>query len=161
MPDKNDNLEQLLGGFLNEAEAREAAADIRRGEGLLSDYPAPRPDGRLVKEIKAKVSRSLATGRRRVHWAQRAVAVAAVIIAVSVLLLLTADQPRTIIADPGPDWWDDARVAGIRAEIDEVLDSMISISVDEYGLDESEPDFTEVEMEELEMVAMNDDFWKG
>ncbi len=46
MPDKNDNLEQLLGGFFNEAETRQAADDIRLGEGLLSEYPAPLPNAR-------------------------------------------------------------------------------------------------------------------
>ena len=77
MPDKNDNLEQLFGGFLNEAEARQAADDIRLGEGLLSEYPAPLPNARLLEEIKAEVSRSLATSGKRVYWVRRAVAVAA------------------------------------------------------------------------------------
>ncbi|RKY06009.1 MAG: hypothetical protein DRP66_09660 [Planctomycetota bacterium] len=162
MPDKNDNLEQLLGGFLNEAEARRAAADIRLGEEILSEYPAPQPDARLLEEIKTKVSRSLgaaATARRRLYWVRRAVAAAAaVIIIASVLLLWPA--PQQSFAGSG-DVWDDAAIAGLRAEIDAVLDTMISIETDEYGFDEGADDFAEVELEELEMVATNDDFWKG
>ncbi len=70
MTDKNDNLEELLGGFLGEAEAGGAAADIRGGDVLLSEYPAPQPDARLLEEIKVKVGDSLgaaAAARRRVR----------------------------------------------------------------------------------------------
>ena len=158
MPDKNDNLERLLSGFLNEVEARQAAADIRLGEGLLSENPAPLPDARLLDEIKTKVGRSLATGRKRVYWVRRAVAAAAVIVVASVLLLWPGPQQSFAGND---DLWDDKAITSLRAEIDAVLDTMISISADEYGFDEGAGDFAEVELEELEMVAMNDDFWKG
>lgn len=160
MPDKNDNLEQLFGGFLNEVEAREAAADIRLGDGLLSEYPAPRPDGGILQEIKAEVGRSLATGRRRVYWVRRALAVAAVIVVASVLLLWPGGGTTPVYADTA-GLWDDAAIAGLRAEMDAVLDTMISIETDEYGFDEGAGDFAEAELEELEMVATNDDFWKG
>lgn len=165
MPDKNDNLEELLGGFFGDAETRAAAADIRRGDLLLNKYPAPRPDTGLLEEIKAKVGDSLAVAaarRRQAKWIGRAVAVAvAVIVAASVLLLSPSDQtPGTAVA--GTDGlWDDAAITSLRAEIDAVLDTMISISADEYGFDEGAGDFAEAELEELEMVARNDDFWKG
>ncbi len=162
MPDKSDNLEQLLEGFLNEVEAREAAADIRLGEGLLSEYPARQPDARLVEEIKAEVSRSLetaATARRRVYWVRRAVAVAAAVIVVASVLLLWPAPQQSFAGSA--DLWDDAAITSLRAEIDAVLDTMISIEADGYGFDEGAGDFAEVELEELEMVAMNDDFWKG
>ena len=159
MPDKNDNLEQLLGGFLNETEARQAAADIRLGDGLLSEYPAPLPNARLLEEIKTKISRSLATGGRRVYWVRRAFAVAAAVMVIASALLLWPG-PQQSFAGSG-DMWDDAAITSLRAEIDAVLDTMIAIEADEYGFDEGAGDFAEVELEELEMVAMNDDFWKG
>ena len=162
MYDKNDNLEQLLGGLLDEAEARAAAADIRRGDLLLSEYPAPQPDARLLEEIKAKVGDSLgaaAAARRRLYWIGRAVAVAAAVIVIASVLLLWP-EPQSSFADH-KDIWDDNAITSLRAEIDAVLDTMISISADEYGFDEGAGDFAEAELEELEMVAMNDDFWKG
>ncbi len=160
MPDKNDNLEELLSGFVNEAEARQAAGDIRLGDELLNEYPARRPDARLLEEIKAEVSRSLATGRKRVYWVRRAVAAAAVIVVASVLLLWPGGGTPPVYADT-TGLWDDAAITSLRAEIDAVLDTMISIEADEYGFDEGAGDFAEAELEELEMVAMNDDFWKG
>lgn len=165
MYDKNDNLEELLGGFLDKAEARAAAADIRRGDLLLSEYPAPQPDTRLLEEIKAKVGDSLAVaaaGRRQAKWIGRAVAVAAAVIVIASVLLLSprGQSPGTAVA--GTDGlWDDAAITSLRAEIDAVLDTMISISADEYGFDEGAGDFAEAELDELEMVATNDDFWKG
>ena len=161
MPDKNDNLEQLLGGFLNETEARQAAADIRLGEGLLSEYPARRPDARLLEEIKTKISNSLATGRKRVSWIRQAVATAAAMIVIASVLLLWPGGGTTPVYADTASLWDDAAIADLRAEIDVVLDTMIAIEADEYGFDEGAGDFAEVELEELEMVATNDDFWKG
>ena len=161
MPDKNDNLEQLFGGFLNEAEARQAAADIRLGEGLLSEYPAPQPDARLLEEIKAEVSRSLAGGGKRVYWVRRAVAVAVAVIVVTSALLLWPGGGTTPVYADTTGLWDDAAITSLRAEMDAVLDTMISIEADEYGFDEGAGDFAEAELEELEMVATNDDFWKG
>lgn len=160
MYDKNDSLEQLLGGFLDEAEARAAAADIRRGDLFWNEYPAPQPDTHLLKEIKAKVGDSLgaAAARRRVYSIGRVAAAAAVIVIASVLLLWPGPQ-SSFAGHEGI--WDDKAITSLRAEIDAVLDTMISISADEYGFDEAAGDFAEAELEELEMVAMNDDFWKG
>ncbi len=162
MTNKHDNLEELFGGFLDESEARQAAEDIRAGDSFLHDYPAVRPDARLLEEIKAKVGDSLgAAARRRVYWMGRAVAVAAAIIVIaSVLLLRPSPGPSDVVA-PGKEFWNAGAIASLRAEIDAVVDTMISIGTDESGFDEGAGDFAEAELEELEMVAMNDDFWKG
>ncbi len=165
MHDKNDNLEELLGAFLGEAEAGAAAADIRRGDHLLNEYPAPQPDARLLEEIKVKVGESLgaaAAARRRGYWIGRAVAVAAAVIVIASVLFLSPSGQGPATAVAGTDGlWDDAAITSLRAEIDAVLDTMISISADEYGFDEGADDFAEAELDELEMVATNDDFWKG
>ncbi len=162
MYDKNDNLEELLGGLLDEAEARAAAADIRGGDVLLSEYPAPQPDARLLEEIKVKVGDSLAFAaarRRQAKWIGRAVAVAAAVIVIASVLLLWPGPEQSFAEHK--DIWDDKAITSLRAEMDAVLDTMISISADEYGFDEAAGDFAEAELEELEMMATNDDFWKG
>ncbi len=162
MSDKNDNLEELLGAFLGEAEAGAAAADIRGGDVLLNEYPAPQPDARLLEEIKVKIGDSLAVAaarRRQAKWIGRAVAIAAAVIVVASVLLLWPGPPPPFAGHEGI--WDDKAITSLRAEIDAVLDTMISISADEYGFDEGAGDFAEAELEELEMVATNDDFWKG
>ena len=48
-----------------------------------------------------------------------------------------------------------------RGSMDDVLDRLITISQEEYYIDDSEMDFDETELDEIEMVATNDDFWKG
>ena len=161
MPDKNDNLEQLFGGFFNEAEARQAATDLRMGDGLLSEYPARQPNARLLEEIKTEVSRSLAAGRRRAYWVRRAVATAAAVIVIASVLLVWPGAGTTPVYADTAGLWDDTAITNLRAEMDAVLDTMISLETDEYGFDEGAGDFAEVELEELEMVATNDDFWKG
>jgi len=162
MPEENENLEQLFGCFLGEAQARRAAEDVRAGEAILEQYAAPLPDARVLEKIKAEVGRSLAAaGRRRLNWVRRSIAAAVIIAAACILLFITGDQPTSAFADPGPEWWSDARVRSIRAEIDAVLDTMISIDAEGYGFDEEAGEFAELELEELEMVAMNEDFWKG
>ncbi len=106
-----------------------------------------------------KISNSLATGRKRVSWIRQAVATAAAMIVIASVLLLWPGGGTTPVYADTAGLWDDAAIADLRAEIDVVLDTMIAIEADEYGFDEGVGDFAEVELEELEMVASNDDFW--
>jgi hypothetical protein len=170
MPDINEDLDSLLAGFLDAEEARRAAADIRSGDRLLSELAAPRPGAGLLADINGKVAAALVAQRRRVrHRIGRAVAAAAAVIVVgSVLLFFSGDAPDQIARPPlppdrplAPRWWDDSAVETLAAEVDDVLDSMISISVDDAHIEDQIPDFDLAELEELEMIAMNDDFWKG
>jgi len=162
------NLEDVLSGLLSATQAREAAEDIRSGDCLLQEHPAPRPDAELLADINARVAAALVARRPRVgHWIGRAVAAAAaVIIAGGMLLFFSGDSHRNtaptrlpMLAAPG--WWDDSAVETLTAEVDDVFETMISISIDDTFVEDQMSDFDEAELEELEAIATNDDFWKG
>ncbi|MBE0537979.1 MAG: hypothetical protein IH624_20145 [Phycisphaerae bacterium] len=168
MPDKKENLETVLGDLLGAHEAHQAAEDIRSGDCLLRQYPAPKPGAALLADINIQIARALLARRRRtIHWVGRAIAAAAAVIVVgSVLLFFSGDAPVHVAgpipgpgAPPAPDWWDDKAVEKLTAEVDDVYQTLMSMSDTTYTQDKTW-DF-ETELKDLEMVAMNDDFWKG
>ncbi len=170
MPNRNENLEIILCDFLPAAEAHEAAEVIASGERMLWENPAPAPSADLLADINAKVGAALHGGRRTAsHWFGRVAAVcAAIVMATSILFLFSGDAPHEIAqptlnaaALPAPGWWDDHVVEGMSAEIDRVLETMISISVEDCYIAGQKPEFDLAELEELELIAMSDDFWKG
>jgi len=58
--EKLDNLRDLLETFMDPSKARQAAEEIREGERILRQNPAPEPSLELVLKIKAKGYRNCA-----------------------------------------------------------------------------------------------------
>jgi len=75
----HDNLKDLLRQFFNAADAETADADIRMGERLLGEYPAPLPDRETILRIKKQVAATIWRRRRIAQTLRRSVAVAAVV----------------------------------------------------------------------------------
>ena len=78
-----ENLKDLFERFDNSEQAEEAVEDIRKGERILREHPAPEPNDKLIADIKANLSE--AALRRKVNVFRKmvyktAVAAAAVII---------------------------------------------------------------------------------
>ena len=65
----NENLRELLAGFMDEAAARQTAEDIEKGDEILGAYSAPQPDERVLAEVKKNVAAALR--RRRTVVFQR------------------------------------------------------------------------------------------
>ena len=164
MVDKNEKLEDVLSGFLDEQEANRAAEDIRLGDGILRDNIPPVPGEKLLNDIKMQISEKLASRRISpvVRWARRSVSAAAAIIIIGLATAVFFPGNGGEEAFAGPvGWWENEKIKTMDAEMDDVLDRLIAISQEEYYIDDSEMDFDETELEEIEMVATNDDFWKG
>ena len=85
----NENLRELLAGFMDETAALQTAEDIEKGEEILGANQSPQPDERVLAEVKKTVVAALR--RRRSVVLQRRIlgaAVAAAVIVVSVMALM-------------------------------------------------------------------------
>ena len=49
--DRYENLEELLGGFMGSAQAKDAAREIAEGERIFKRYPGPGANQALVAGI--------------------------------------------------------------------------------------------------------------
>lgn len=164
MVEKNEKLEEILSDFLDEQEASRVAEDIRLGDSILRDNIPPIPGEELLNGIKMQMSEKLASMRRSpvVRWARRSVSAAAAIIIIGLATAVFFPGHGSEEAFAGPaGWWENEQIKTMDAEMDDVLERLISISQDEYYIEDSGPDFEEMELDEIEMVATNDDFWKG
>lgn len=164
MFEKNEKLEDILSSFLTDEDAVQAADDIRLGDRIFRDNTPPLPSEELLNSIKMQVSAKLASRRISpvARWARRSVSAAAaiVIIGLATSIFFPGNGGEEAFAGP-VGWWENEGIKTMDAEMDEVLDRLIAISQEEYYIDDSEIDFDEMELDEIEMVATNDDFWKG
>jgi hypothetical protein len=164
MIENKENLNELLLSFFDPAEASQIKREIELGEEVFWKYPGPVPDEELVLAIKRRIAGELARKRERKPVfvvLSRAVAVAAVfiILALGGLMFFTSDSgdTRPLAQDI---WQDDLQLLDIKAQVDEIADQIRQIRLDEFG-DDDDVDFAQWEIEDMEMVAHNTDFWKG
>ncbi len=167
-----ENLNELLGRFMDAGQAENAAEDIRAADIIFAKNHAPGPDQALVAKIKTLVSdtleihRSIAF-RRRIY---RVAAVAAAFIIVSALSVRIFQPP---VHRQGPDAYaaiipaavwegddivaDDAELATISAAIDQIQGEMLALQDGEDGLEA----YDELLDLESELIEIESDFWKG
>ena len=162
----NENLRELLAGFMDEAAARQTAEDIEKGEEILGAYRAPGPDERVLAEVKRNVVAALR--RRRTVVFQRRIltaAVAAAVIVVSVLTLIrygnpqNGQQTRMVAASIPSRVWegaDDADVTILAAEIENIQSELSGAHSDDGGNGSND-----VGDLETELIEVNGDMWKG
>ena len=87
MNERNEeNLKELFEKFVSSEQAERGAEDIRKGEEILREHPAPEPDGEVIAGIKAQIAMELLGRKRRVSkrvvYKVAAVAAAFIILAV-------------------------------------------------------------------------------
>jgi len=166
----NENLRELLVGFMDEAAARQTAEDIEKGEEILGAYSAPQPDERVLAEVKKNVVAALRQ-RRTVVFQRRILigAVAAAVILIAVITQMHYDnlqnsrQTRIVarsVSIPSQVWEgaDDADVTVLRAEIENIqseLSGAQSDSISTGGTNSAAGDL------ETELIEVNGDMWKG
>lgn len=164
----NENLRELLAGFMDEAAARQTAEDIEKGEAILGAYKSPQPDERVLAEVKKNVAAALR--RRRTVVLQKrilnAAAVAAVIV-VSVMALMrygnwqNSGQTRMLATAISAGVWDgadDTDVTVLKAEVENIqseLSGVQSDSISTGGTNTTAGDL------ETELIEVNGDMWKG
>ena len=167
-----EDLKELFEKFLASEEAERAGDDLQKVEQILSEHPAPQPDDTLLADIKMNISRALVRSkvnvfRRRIY---RAAAVAAAVIILAVISVKVVekagDEPQRVITAsmiPAAIWEsedfaeDDAEIAMLAAEIEQIESEILALRLGENG-GNGDISVTEVEME---LVETNSDFWKG
>jgi hypothetical protein len=167
MNNKDENLKELLNKFYAEAEAAKAKEDILRGEQIISDNPSPQPDEKLISEIKSRVSVELAKQDKRGvrTYLRTALAAAAAILIVSGLIVMY--NHKTVKPTGGPiisqagiedsDFTaDDAELAVLAADIEALEDEILALRLGGNGTERMNADEIEIELLEI-----NEDFWKG
>jgi len=173
MNDRNEeNLKGLFEKFLDSEQAERNAEDVRKGEQILREHPAPEPDREVIAGIKAEVARELLGRERsvtkRVVYKVAAVAAAFIILAtVSVKLFEkdTGERGKVVTASilPSALWdsediaADDVDLAILTAEIEEIESEALALELGENG-GNGLAELAELETELMEIAS---DFWKG
>ena len=171
MNSQNDeNLKELFERFLSAEQAESGVEDIQKGEQILRQHPAPEPDSMLIANIKAEIAMRLPAKRTNVFTkiAYRAVYAAAAILIISAISLSLFDKnmepnPKqygeiipTSIWESDDITTDDADLAIYTIEIEQIEDELRSLQLGESS-GNGDSSLSELEME---LVAINNDFWK-
>ena len=167
-----ENLKDLFEKFFNPEQAERAAEDVRKGEQILGEHPAPKPNDELIAGIKSEIAEALlhrkATALRRTAY--KAVAVAAVFIILAVVSVKLFEEgggepERLVTASiiPKAVWEsediaaDDADLAVLTAEIEQIEGETMALRLGENGGNGNNA-ITELE---IELMEIDSDFWKG
>ena len=168
----DENLNGLFEELFGSEQAETAVDDVRRGEQILREHPAPEPDDALIAGIKAEVSRALlrrkASAFRRAAYKAAAVAAVFIVLAVIGVMILEKDggEPVRIVTAsiiPAAMWEsediaaDDADLAVLAAEVEQIGSEVLAVQLGEDG-GNGHGDVVELEME---LVEIDSDFWKG
>ena len=156
-----ENLKDLFERFAGPQEAEQAADDIRRGDQILRQHPAPEPGRELLAEIKTQVRSSLQSTKTATlpRLAHRIAAVAAVLL-IGALITISLFEREPAPAPPATIPWDvaqDRDLAAFSAEIEQIESDLLALQLGENGTN-GHLELTELEMELMEIDA---DFWKG
>jgi hypothetical protein len=172
MNEKNkENLKAVFERFFDSADTGQVVEDVLRGERILRENPAPRPDEQLLTDIKAQMAAKLHPRRRRSFFmstAFRAAAVAAAVIIAATLTVVVVDiahQPRADqIATITPSIWessdiaeDDRELAMLTAEVEQINAELLAFEPHETNGNGSGA-LAELE---IELIEIDSDFWKG
>jgi len=173
MCNKNrENLEQLLGQFLDAQEAAQAKEDIEIGRRLLGGYAVPQPGAERIAKIKAEIEQALQERPEKVSnklVIQVAIAAAVIIIAAVVGVRQFAgsghsgEKAGTDTGISAAVWEDesisadDADLLVLSAELEQIEDELGVLTSGENGSVRQ----TELSQLEMQLVEVNSEFWKG
>lgn len=172
MNSQNDeNLKELFERFLSAEQAESGVEDIQKGEQILREHPAPEPDDMLIANIKAEIAMRLPAKRTNVFTkiAYRFAYAAAAIMIISAVSLSLFDKDTretgpvqyasimpTAIWESDDITTDDAELAIFTIEIEQIEDELLALQSGE-DIGDGDSSLSELEME---LVAINNDFWK-
>ncbi len=167
MNGRNDeNLKELFNRFLNAEQAENSVEDIQKAEQIIREHPVPEPDSMLIANIKAEIAMRLPAKRTNIFkkTAYRAAYAAAAILIISAisLSLFNDNTPQTGPLLSKAMWesdditTDDADLAIYTIEIEQIEEELRSL---QSGEEDRNGDSSISELE-MELVAINNDFWK-
>jgi len=170
------NLKELFEKFVGSSEAEKAVEDIRKGEQILRENPAPQPSSEVIDEIKYEIAKDLLqkrTGaygfRKTVYEVAAVAAIVTILTAISIKFFVKSDEPygpvKTEYASVIPtSFWDsedavtdDTNLAILTAKIEQIEGEMLSLQL---GRSESNGQTAVTELE-MELEEIESDFWKG
>jgi hypothetical protein len=172
MDERNEeNLKELFEKFLDSGQAERNAEDIRKGEEILREHPAPEPDEEVIAGIKAEIARELLSKKTRVtkRVVLKVAAVAAVffiLAVVNVKIFEKGGGPGKVVKAsvlPSVLWEsediaaDDVDLAILTAAIKEIEEEALALESGENG-GNGHIDTAELE---IELIEIDSDFWKG
>jgi hypothetical protein len=164
----HENLIELLRRFMDEPAARAAQEDIQAGERFLEAHPVS-PDARLVAAIKTQMAVAALHRRRIVRLVHGSLAAAAAVIVLALIGLLgpgSANRPTmsSYAALIPPAIWDsdditttDLDLAYFSSEIRQIEAQVQALEAGDNGTADNDAS-DEIE---LELLALQAEFWKG
>ncbi len=167
-----ENLKGLFEKFLDPRQAEQAVEDLRESQRILSEHPAPEPDGRLIADIKAEIEGALLRRKanvfRKIAYKAAVAAAAVIILAVIGVELYEkggGEAKKVITASIIPEaiWEsddvsaDDADLAILAAEIEQIEGEALAVQL---GENDGNGNRNLLELE-MELIEINSDFWKG
>ena len=168
----NENLKDLLAGFMDEGAASQAKEDIEKGDEILGAYPAPQPSDAVLAEVTNKVvaavRRRHSIALRRRVWATAGIAAAIVIVSVAAMKLFekqptgrAATQYASAISakiwESSDIAADDPNVAALTAEVETIENELSKVRLNETVSNGSGA----VGDLEMELIEIGSEFWKG
>jgi hypothetical protein len=172
MTKRNEELDQLLRQFMDETHAHQAWEELEAADRLFDAYPVPAVRRKTVIAIQENLRRQLNHWDSYIAWLWRISAVAAVVGAVllaGIYFLHNSDRDVKPFM-PGVfatalDWnnnryAEDSPLAKIENELQDVAESMQTLSVETFKpVNTLSQDM--MELDEIELLANNTEFWKG
>jgi hypothetical protein len=156
MKESYEDIRKLLKQFTSGQEAGQMTDDIRQADALLSSVPAANISQETLAEIQNRVRRRLVVRRTRI--AQRYFAAVAAILLVAVLSFVFFVDNKPAMA---MDWNDDLTVdTKLANQFDQLTGQMDKLNQAAIQWLEDNSNLS-VEIDNLETIAANTDFWKG
>jgi hypothetical protein len=163
----HEDLNSLLRRFLDPAQARAAAADIRAGDQLLGAFPAPVPSRGTLGRVKAEI-RAVLWRRYTVRRIVRRSLAAAAVIAFAAIMLLEhgpASQPAAFHATllPAAIWdsdniaADDLDLVYFTTEVRQIEAQLAALDAGDEGLGHGQV----ADELETELAQIETEYWKG
>ena len=167
-----ENLKEVFEKFLEPKEAEQAVEDMAQGERIFHEHPAAEPDDELIADIKMKISGALLHKKtvafRRIVYKTAVVAAAVILLAAIGTRLFErggggSKRVATASIIDGVIWEserlaaDDADLATVAAEIEQIEDEVLALQLGETGGNGGKA-VTELE---IELIEINNNFWKG
>jgi hypothetical protein len=157
---KNKDINELLGRFFPADEAARVAEDIRRGDELLSNNPAPKPREALLADIKTQMLLAHHRKQRahRLHYVYGSMAMAASVAIVCGLawMFMMGGSSGTIDLKPFTDaTWKPVTedIATITTELNQIENTAIAIKAVDFDAAPAEY--------QADVAAFETSLWKG
>lgn len=169
MIEDKENLKELISNFFGSAQGSQIKRDIELGDEIFRRYPAPRPREKALGTVRNRIAVELARKKRTsavfLTFVKISAVAAVVIVTALAGLMFFASDSGDIPVLAKHIWQDDTLEADpqlltLKAQVDEIADQIQQIRLDELG-EYDDADTAQWEIEEMEMVANNTDFWKG